>query len=268
MRSAVVVGVILAIGCQETSEPQARHATRPDNEDVPASATLTHVREDAAQPQPPPALEPVTVIVAQRSTSALPIPDEDVLLTVDDVTGGQVMASLSREDGTPLHAPVSLQTGDELAFEVGGRSFQLQLVKLRNLLVGEDAAEFLLSSPHESSHSPEQSSPASSPAAEPPRLSEAEKIERLIEAVARQSDAVFVRNGREHSAAEAGEHLRRKWKAADDRVTTAEEFIEHIASHSSLSGSAYSIRFSDGSEMTSAEFLRVELRKLESTSQE
>ena len=265
MRRALVIGILLAIGCREASEPQAWHASRPENEDVSSSAAIDDVQEHASVPQPPPAWEAVTVKVAQRSTSALPISEEHVLLTVDDVTRGQVMASLSRDDGTPLHAPVSLRPGDELAFEVDGRPFQVALVELHNRLVGEDAAEFLLSSRPESPHSGQNLSSHPKPAREPPRLSEAEKIERLIAAVAQQTDAVFVRNGREHSSAEAAEHLRRKWKAAGDRVTTAEAFIEQIASRSSLSGTAYSIQFSDGREMTSAEFLRNELRKLQST---
>ncbi len=102
--------------------------------------------------------------------------------------------------------------------------------------------------------------PGAAPQTEP---SERDKIERLIDAIAALENATFVRNEKEHSAREAADHLRRKLRRAGDRITTARQFIERIASRSSTSGEVYRIRFSGGREVESGEFLLTELRKLE-----
>ncbi|MGD9857827.1 MAG: DUF5329 family protein [Planctomycetaceae bacterium] len=51
-------------------------------------------------------------------------------------------------------------------------------------------------------------------------------------------------------------------------MKTADDFIEQLASRSSLSGEAYVIRVAAGGERPAAEFLREKLRDLESTSPE
>ena len=99
----------------------------------------------------------------------------------------------------------------------------------------------------------------------PPRksgLTETQKIERLIAAV-EESDLVFIRNGLEHDAPGAASHLRRKWSRAKDRIKTAEQFIEHIASRSSLSGRAYTVRLADGTEQETGVWLRARLAELD-----
>ena len=63
---------------------------------------------------------------------------------------------------------------------------------------------------------------------------EARKIEHLIAAVARLSDAKFIRNGVAYDAAKAAEHLRLKLREAGARVATAEDFIRLCASRSSV----------------------------------
>lgn len=94
-------------------------------------------------------------------------------------------------------------------------------------------------------------------------LSEAQKIERLIGSIESLKDAKFRRNGSDYSAKEAADHLRRKLSAAGDKVKTAEQFIEHLATKSSVSGEAYEIRYADGRVVKTADFLRAELKKLE-----
>jgi hypothetical protein len=98
-------------------------------------------------------------------------------------------------------------------------------------------------------------------AATPP--AEARKIEALIAAVAAQRDAVFIRNGSEHTAAQAAAHLRLKWTNAGGRIRTAEDFIRYCASKSSLTGRKYRIRFADGREVDAGDFFRAELRRIE-----
>jgi hypothetical protein len=89
------------------------------------------------------------------------------------------------------------------------------------------------------------------------------KIEALIAAVEAQPKAVFIRNGSEHSAAQAAAHLRMKRSRAGDRIRTADEFITQIASASSITGRKYRIRLESGREMDAEVFFRAELAKIE-----
>jgi hypothetical protein len=88
------------------------------------------------------------------------------------------------------------------------------------------------------------------------------EIEALIVRVEHAQGVVFIRNGSEHSAVEAGAHLRRKLAAAHGRITTAEQFIDNIGTRSSMTGIAYRVRVADGREIDSAAWLRQLLRQL------
>jgi hypothetical protein len=94
---------------------------------------------------------------------------------------------------------------------------------------------------------------------------EVERIEDLIAAVAYRTDAAFIRNNQAYDSTVAAEFLRRKWRAQTDRVGSAEDFIEKVASFSSTSGRPYLIRFGDGREVPCSVFLRAELAKLQGT---
>jgi hypothetical protein len=86
------------------------------------------------------------------------------------------------------------------------------------------------------------------------------KIQYLISTIETLKGAKFIRNGKAYEAKTAADHLRRKLTAANDRVKTADDFIELCASKSSISGLPYQIRFSDGSTMESNVFFRNKLR--------
>lgn len=109
---------------------------------------------------------------------------------------------------------------------------------------------------------PAATAPATMPA-EAAALTEFQKVERVIEYVAGLKGAVFLRNGGEHTPAEAAEHMRTKWQRARDRAPTARDFIEQAASRSSLTGEAYRIRLSDGREVTARDLLTAELDRIE-----
>jgi hypothetical protein len=91
---------------------------------------------------------------------------------------------------------------------------------------------------------------------------EEEKINKLILYI-EKSNAVFIRNGNEYEAKEAAEHLRMKRKKAGNKVKTAKNFIDLIASKSYMSGEAYKMKFSTGSIINTRDMLYNELRKLE-----
>lgn len=88
------------------------------------------------------------------------------------------------------------------------------------------------------------------------------EVAALIVRVEHAQGVVFIRNGSDHSAVEAAAHLRRKLGAAHGRISTAEQFIDHIGTRSSMTGIAYRVRFADGREIDSAAWLRQLLREL------
>ena len=67
------------------------------------------------------------------------------------------------------------------------------------------------------------------------------EVAYLIDEVS-ESGCRFVRNGKEHTASEAADHLRMKAKRGKRYYDTTEEFIDRIASKSSWSGKPYTIQ--------------------------
>ena len=199
----------------------------------------------APPPEPPLALtEPAEITVAQRSTTALPGSGGELLITVDDVTRGQVMVSVAWKDGRVVAPTRSMRERQRVRFGIEGFRYELVLVRLANALVGQDYATFRLGCVAKA-------------------LSETEKIEALIAALGGLEGVVFIRNGTEHGAREAVEHIRRKWAWKKDEIATAGDFIRIAASGSSTSGDPYRIRLADGTEMTTEVWFRRELAWIE-----
>ena len=74
-----------------------------------------------------------------------------------------------------------------------------------------------------------------------PPMEEA-RVKTLIAQVATREGAVFIRNGREYSAADAAEFLRRKCGGRLDAYADAEHLVQACAARSSTSGEIYRIR--------------------------
>ena len=73
------------------------------------------------------------------------------------------------------------------------------------------------------------------------------EIEYLLEYVA-GSGCVFIRNGDDHDAADAADHLRLKYDRGRRYADTAEQFIDRLASESSWTGKPYSVTCGDTTE--------------------
>ncbi|TYT27433.1 hypothetical protein FZO89_01685 [Luteimonas viscosa] len=88
------------------------------------------------------------------------------------------------------------------------------------------------------------------------------EIARLVAAIG-TSDCEFQRNGRWHAAADAQAHLQRKLERARSLGFngTADDFIERLASRSSLSGRPYRVRC-DGVEALAADWFTDELARM------
>ena len=93
--------------------------------------------------------------------------------------------------------------------------------------------------------------------------SEKHKIEQLIQRVENLKDAKFVRNGTEYDAKTAAKFLKGKWDANSSKIQTAGDFITIAATKSTTSGKPYVIRYADGREVSSAEFLAAELKAID-----
>ncbi len=89
------------------------------------------------------------------------------------------------------------------------------------------------------------------------------KIEALIQRVSELQEAKFIRNGREYDVSAAVRFLRGKWRANDKAVKSARDFVDKVASSSGTTGHPYLIRFKDGREIPSREFLLAQLKKQE-----
>jgi len=94
--------------------------------------------------------------------------------------------------------------------------------------------------------------------------SEKQKIETLIKQIGELKDAKFVRNGSTYEPATAIRFLRGKWDANKAEVKTARDFIDKVATKSDTSGKPYLMRFNDGKEIPSRDYLLGELKKIES----
>jgi uncharacterized protein DUF5329 len=90
-----------------------------------------------------------------------------------------------------------------------------------------------------------------------------DEIDHLLSYVA-ASSCTFVRNGSEYDAVKAREHLADKYRFAGSRISTAEEFIEYLATKSSFSGQPYHVRCGHDDEPSGA-WLTAELRRYRST---
>ena len=186
---------------------------------------------------------PIEMTVKQRSTVVVPGSNKQLELTIDDITRGQVMATLSGAAGPAVVPRMSLVTGRGRRFVWAGEEYRLKVKKLNNALIGEDFAEFVIDKPG-------------------PKLTEEAKIEALLAVIAEADGVEFIRNDKSHTGKQASDHLRMKWKAVDKELT-ALQFIEQIASKSSVSGKAYEAKSDDGAKVPVELLMRARLLELE-----
>jgi hypothetical protein len=93
---------------------------------------------------------------------------------------------------------------------------------------------------------------AISQAAEP---TEKEKIDAAVQRV-EKSDLTFIRNDTEHTGKDAADHLRLKLRNAGDAIKTFDDFVDKIATKSSMSGKPYLVKMKDGTKVELAKWLR------------
>jgi hypothetical protein len=90
------------------------------------------------------------------------------------------------------------------------------------------------------------------------------EIQHLLSTIG-NSGCTFVRNGTDHPAQAAEDHLRMKYRHAGSRIGTAEAFIERLASESSWTGQPYLIRCGADQPVPSGDWLSHQLREFRET---
>jgi len=88
-------------------------------------------------------------------------------------------------------------------------------------------------------------------------VTEAE-VEYLVSTVG-ESNCTFIRNGKRHSAEDAEDHLRMKYRRGKRYAPTAEKFIERLASASSMSKKPYYIECKGQEAVPSGDWLMARL---------
>jgi hypothetical protein len=90
------------------------------------------------------------------------------------------------------------------------------------------------------------------------------RIESLLQKLGSSQGVTFIRNEKDFPASRAVSHLRRKLSHTKDKLTSAEEFIDEVASNSSISGKPYFVRLNDGTTLTAKEYFHSILADIDS----
>lgn len=85
-----------------------------------------------------------------------------------------------------------------------------------------------------------------------------EEVEYLVTTIG-ESNCTFIRNGKRHSAEDAEDHLRMKYRRGKRYAPTAEKFIERLASASSMSKKPYYIDCEGQEAVPSGDWLMARL---------
>ena len=94
-------------------------------------------------------------------------------------------------------------------------------------------------------------------------FTEKKKIEMLIQMVQENIATQFYRNGTWYSGKTAAEHLQLKLGKAGSSIKTAHDFIEKLATSSSMTGEAYKIKLPNGTILLSKVYFESKLIEIE-----
>lgn len=88
------------------------------------------------------------------------------------------------------------------------------------------------------------------------------RVEALLQALEQENGTVFIRNGSEHDAREAADHLRGKYRRSKSRLESAEQFIDKVGTRSSISGRDYEVRRPGGQSRPAGPYLHQILKRV------
>ncbi len=90
------------------------------------------------------------------------------------------------------------------------------------------------------------------------------EVTKLLSFVGK-SGCTFIRSGNSYTAVQAQEHLTMKYGKARSKISSAEDFINEVASKSYLTGKAYQINCSAAPAQPTGNWLHAELKRLRSS---
>ncbi|MBZ9582203.1 YfeK family protein [Klebsiella quasivariicola] len=91
------------------------------------------------------------------------------------------------------------------------------------------------------------------------------RINAMLDALAQKTDLIFVRNGDAHTCDEAVAHLRLKLSNTRNRIDTAEQFIDKVASSSSVTGKPYIVRIPGKNDQQARPYLHTLIAQTDKT---
>ncbi|MBN2497449.1 MAG: DUF5329 family protein [Deltaproteobacteria bacterium] len=146
------------------------------------------------------------MVIEQRRSHSVPGSHDYLRVHIGDITGGQVLLSLTAGSEEKLIERLSVSRGNVLQFELAAESYHLAVDRLVNLLVGDDYCELAVFRM---------------------RPEERARIERALRAL-ESSGAKLLTEGRELGAEQGAAHLRARFDKGP-RVDSFEQFLERIA---------------------------------------
>lgn len=175
--------------------------------------------------------------LVQRTQALIPSTDGNVTCSINDITKGQTEIVIKENENVLLAE--SIMEMEPINFKLNGHSYTITCTFMMNKLIGQDYAQFELV---ENIHPDQQVK------------DETKEIEALLKKI-ETSDIIFIRNGVEHTAKETADHLRSKWEQTNGKIKTKKDFIEQLATKSSLTGELYLVQLKDGSKIKAADWL-------------
>lgn len=91
------------------------------------------------------------------------------------------------------------------------------------------------------------------------------RINAMLDALAQKKDLIFVRNGDAHHCEAAVSHLRLKLSNTRNRIDTAEQFIDKVASSSSITGKPYLVKIPGQSDEQAKPYLHALIAETDKT---
>lgn len=89
--------------------------------------------------------DPVTLVIHQRKEASIPGSKDQIKIHLGDITGGQVMLSVTNADEDLLVDPHSVHAGDVIQVQLGDEELYIKVVNLCNFLIGDDFGELVVS---------------------------------------------------------------------------------------------------------------------------
>lgn len=180
------------------------------------------------------ALAPVRLTVVQRGREKVPGTEGRLWIEVDDVTAGQVLVKIvdrtTREDALPQ---CSMRFGDEARFPFAGGTRAVVVLRLANLLIGDDFVEFAFGEPGAMA---------------------GEQIESALRQIAKSS-LTFMCNGSKHDGRATAERLRQQWRASAE-ISTLAAFLSRCVGDEGGSVPVWSVQLPGGRLLPMVDWLR------------